>query len=100
MLSKGGASQDVTLAVNQVRIVAEKDAQRARDLDAPDDVAAAQHDLELVMNLRAEGVKNIGDLLTKALSNQPSAVAAIRGVAGQMQSFWPPTSSTPSASPR
>ncbi len=87
MLSKGGASQDVTVAVNQVRLVAEEDAKRARDLDAPDDVAAAQHDLELVMNFRAEGVKNIGDLLTKALSNQPTAVAAIRGIAGQMQMF-------------
>jgi hypothetical protein len=87
VLSKGGQSQDVTVAVNQVRLVAEEDAKRARDLDAPDDVAAAQHDLEQVMNFRAEGVKNIGDLLTKALSNQPSAVAAIRGIAGQMQLF-------------
>jgi hypothetical protein len=87
VLSKGGASQDVTLAVNQVRLVADADAKRARDLDAPDDVAAAQHDFELVMNFRAEGVKNIGDLLPRALSNQPTAVAAIRGVAGQMQAF-------------
>jgi hypothetical protein len=87
VLSKGGQSQDVTVAVNQVRLVAEEDAKRARDLNAPDDVTAAQHDLEQVMNFRAEGVKNIGDLLTKALSNQPSAVAAIRGIAGQMQLF-------------
>jgi hypothetical protein len=87
VLSKGGASQDVTVAVNQVRLVAEEDAKRARDLNAPDDVAAAQHDFELVMNLRAEGVKNIGDLLSRALSNQPTAIAAIRGVAGQMQAF-------------
>jgi hypothetical protein len=87
VLSKGGASQDVTVAVNQVRLVAEEDAKRARDLDAPDDVAAAQHDLELVMNLRADGVKDIGDQLPRALSNQPSAVAAIRSIAGQMQSF-------------
>jgi hypothetical protein len=87
VLSKGGASQDVTVAVNQVRLVAEQDAKRARDLDAPDDVAAAQHDLELTMNLRADGVKNIGDLLTRALSNQPTAIAAIRGIAGQMQAF-------------
>ena len=87
VLSKGGASQDVTVAVNQVRLVAEEDAKRARDLDAPDDVTAAQHDFELVMNLRAEGVKNIGDQLSRALSNQPTAIAAIRGVAGQMQAF-------------
>lgn len=87
VLSKGGAAQDVTLAVNQVRLVADADAKNARGLDAPDDVSAAQHDLEMVMNFRAEGVKKIGDLLTKALSNQPTAVAAIRGIAGQMQIF-------------
>ena len=87
VLSKGGASQDVTVAVNQVRLTAEEDAKRARDLDAPDDAAPAQHNLELVMNLRADAVKSIGDLLARALSNQPTAVAAIRGVAGQMQAF-------------
>jgi hypothetical protein len=87
VLSKGGASQDVSVAVNQVRLAAEGDAQHARDLNAPGDVADAQHDLELVMNFRADGVKNIGDLLTRALSNQPTAIAAIRGIAGQMQLF-------------
>jgi len=87
VLSKGGAAQDVTVAVNQVRLTAEEDAKRARNLSAPDDVTAAQHDFELAMNFRAEGVKNIGDLLPKALSNQPSAVDAIRGIAGQMQLF-------------
>jgi hypothetical protein len=87
VLSKGGEPQDVTLAVNEVRLVADADAKRARELDAPDDVAAAQHDLEMVMNFRAEGVKNIGDQLNKALSNQPTAVAAIRSIAGQMQAF-------------
>jgi hypothetical protein len=87
VLSKGGDQQDMTVAVNQVRGVAEDDATRARNLKPPSDVAAAQHDLELVMNLRATGVRNIGDLLTKALSNQPSATDAIRQVAGQMQNF-------------
>jgi hypothetical protein len=87
ILQRGGAAQDVTVSVNQVRITAEEDAKRAKALDAPDDVAAAQHDLELVMNLRANGVKEIGDQLTRALSSQPSANEAIRKVAGQMQAF-------------
>lgn len=87
ILEKGGSSQDVTAAVNQVRIVAEDDAKRARGLDAPDDVQGAQTNLELVMNLRKSGVTEIGDQLSKALSNQPTANAAIQGVAGQMQAF-------------
>jgi hypothetical protein len=87
ILQKGGDTQNVTVAVNEVRISAEGDAQRAKGLDAPGDAAAAQHDLELVMNLRAEAVKEIGDELPRALSNQPSATAAIRRVAGQMQAF-------------
>ncbi len=87
ILNKGGSTQDVTAAVNQVRIVAEDDAKRAKALDAPDDAAAAQTNLELVMNLRESGVREIGDQLGKALSNQPTANAAIRRIAGQMQAF-------------
>jgi hypothetical protein len=87
ILNKGGDTADVSVSVNEVRLVAEEDAKRARALSPPDDVAAAQHDLELVMNLRSEGVKDIGDQLTKALSNQPTAAEAIRKIAGQMQSF-------------
>jgi hypothetical protein len=87
ILQQDGGSQDVTVAVNQVRTVAEQDAERARNLDAPDDAAPAQHNLELVMNLRAEGVKVIGDQIRRAVSNQPTATAAIRRIAGQMQAF-------------
>jgi hypothetical protein len=87
VLQGGGSTQDVQVAVNQVRISAEEGAKRARNLDVPGDLAAAQHDFELVMNFRSDGVRKIGDLLPKALSNQPSAAAAIRQVAGQMQAF-------------
>jgi hypothetical protein len=87
ILEKGGSTQDVTASVNQVRVVAEDDAKRARALDPPDDVAAAQGNLELVMNFRESGVREIGDQLSKALSSDPTANAAIRRVAGQMQVF-------------
>lgn len=87
ILEKGGSTQDVIAAVNQVRVVAEDDAKRAKGLDAPDDVSAAQTNLELVMNLRQSGVTAIGDQLAKALSNQPTATAAIQRIAGQMQAF-------------
>jgi hypothetical protein len=83
----GGQTQDVRVAVSQLRLSAEEDAKRARALNASDDVAVAQHDLELTMNLRATGVTRIGDLLPRALSNQPSAAESIQKIAGQMQAF-------------
>jgi hypothetical protein len=87
VLQGGGDSQQVQVAVQQVRLVAEEDAKRARSLSSPDDVAAAQHDFEMVMNFRATGVRNIADLLPRALSSQPSAAESIRRIAGQMQLF-------------
>lgn len=87
ILSKGGSTQDVIAAVNQVRTVAEDDASRAKALDAPDDVSSAQTNLELAMNLRRSGVTEIGNQLSKALSDQPTANAAIQRIAGQMQAF-------------
>ena len=37
MLVGGGQTQDVQVAVNQVRLVADEDAKRAKALDAPGD---------------------------------------------------------------
>jgi len=87
ILEKGGSTQDVSAAVNQVRVVAEDDAKRARGLSAPSDVSSAQTNLELVMNLRQSGVTAIGNQLAKALSTSPTATTAIQRVAGEMQSF-------------
>src|SRR4051794_30997892 len=42
VLGGGGGTQDVQVTVNQVRLVAEEDAKRARALNVPGDVAAAQ----------------------------------------------------------
>jgi hypothetical protein len=89
VLGGGGQVQDVKVAVNQVRLDAETDATRAKALKPPGDAETkgAQHDLELVMNLRADGVRKIADLMPRALSNQGSAVDAINQIAGQMQAF-------------
>jgi hypothetical protein len=88
-LSGGGQTQDVQVAVNQVRLVADEDVKRAKALSPPGDAEAkdAQHDLELTLNFRAQGVRKIADLLPRALSNQGSAVDAINKIAGQMQAF-------------
>jgi hypothetical protein len=89
VLNRGGQSQDVQVAVQQVRLLAEDDAARAKKLSPPGDTEAqaAQHDFELVMNLRAAGVRKIAEQLTQAMSNQGGNVAAIDKIAGQMQSF-------------
>lgn len=87
VLSNGGNPNDVQVAVNQVRQQADEDARRAKGLDAPGDMDAAQRNLELVMNLRDEGVRAIADNLPKALTSGPAAVGAMQKVVGQMQAF-------------
>jgi hypothetical protein len=87
VLGNGGAASDVQVAVNQVRSIAEDDVKRAKALDVPGDMKPAQRYLELVLNLRADGVTKIGEQLPAALSNPPSAQAAIRRIAGEMQAF-------------
>jgi hypothetical protein len=89
VLGRGGQSQDVQVAIQQVRLLAEEDATRAKSLSVPGDAEAqaAQHDFELTMNLRAAGVRKIAEQLPRAMSNQGSNVQAINNVAGQMQAF-------------
>lgn len=87
VLQGGGAANDMQVAVNQVRLVAEEDVKRAKGLDVPGDVKAAHRNLELVLNLRADGVRKIADLLPTALSTQAGAQDALRRVAGEMQAF-------------
>ena len=87
VLGGNGKAQDVQVAVQQVRLIADRDAQRARSLSVPGGMKAAQRNLELAMNLRAEGVRRIADLMPRALSSQPSAADAVRRIAGEMQGF-------------
>jgi len=87
VLEGGGAANDLQVAVNQVRLVAEEDVKRAKGLDVPGDMEAAHRNLELVLNLRAEGVRKIADALPTALSTQAGANDALRNVAGEMQGF-------------
>lgn len=87
VLGGTGNQRDVQVAVQQVRLEAENDAKRAKELNAPSDVTTAQHDFEMVMNFREAGVTEIAEQLNKALSSQPGAQDAIRRIAGQMQQF-------------
>jgi hypothetical protein len=87
VLANGGDAQDVQVAVNQVRLVADDDVKRARALSPPGAMKSAQRYLELTLNFRATGVRRIADLLPRAMSSAPNAADAVRRVAGQMQAF-------------
>ena len=85
--------------INQLRLAAEDDVKRAKAFDVPGDMGAAQRNLELVLNLRAEG-------LTQDRRPDPGRArprADLRGrrstrSPARCRPSWPPTSSTPSAS--
>ncbi|MDO8184456.1 hypothetical protein Q5424_03355 [Conexibacter sp. JD483] len=87
---EGAASQrgeQVTETIAQLRAVAERDYERARGLDAPEAVGDAQHNLELLLSLREDGVRVIADRIQQATGSTAAAQNALRLIAGQMQAF-------------
>ena len=79
--------EDVTTAINQLRVVAEGQLEQAEGLDAPDQMADAQHNLELVLSLRHDGVQQIADRVQAAISRSAQAGQAVDDIAAQMQAF-------------
>lgn len=81
---------DLEVQVNQYRLAAEQDVERADAFDVPDEMKPAQAALELVLNLRAGALEKIAEKLPTALasgsSNQATA-DAVDQIAGQMQAF-------------
>jgi hypothetical protein len=80
-------SQDLQVQVNQLRLAADQDVKRAKGFDVPGDMAAAQRNLELVLNFRDEGLKKIADLIPSALGRGQTSQNAIKRMAGEMQLF-------------
>jgi hypothetical protein len=87
VLSGGGRANDLQSAVQQVRLVADEDVKRARALSVPGAMNPAQRNLELILNLRAQGVAKIAELIPTALSDQAVNQEAVRRIAGQMEAF-------------
>ena len=86
----GAASGDtVNLAtqVNQLKIVAEELVDRARKLDAPDEMKPAQSNFLLVLELRRDGLRKVADKIPTAQSSGNQSETAVRQIAGQMQQF-------------
>jgi len=71
--------------INQYRVVADQQAQRARDLSVPDQMAGAQRHLTTVLDFRAEALAVIADQIRAALGSARAAEDATNQIAGQMQ---------------
>jgi hypothetical protein len=80
-------AQDLQVQVNQLRLAAEDDVKRAQSFDVPGDMKAAQRNLELVLNLREEGLQKIADQIPAALGRGQTSEAAVNKIAAEMQSF-------------
>jgi hypothetical protein len=89
----GGSAQSGGLQsqVNQYRIAAEEDVKRAKGFDVPSEMKRAQGALTLTLDLRAEGLGKIADLLPTAVAQSAGSASAasdaINKIAGEMQAF-------------
>ena len=77
--------QDLQVQVNQLRQGADDDVTRAEGFDVPDEMAEAQDNLLLVLNLRAEAIRKIADKIPTAQGRGTPARRAVEQIAGQMQ---------------
>jgi hypothetical protein len=87
MSSASRDPQGLRVQVNELRLAAEDDVKRAKSFSVPGDMKAAQRNLELVLNLRAEGLQKIGDQIPSALGRGQTSEAAIDKIAAEMQGF-------------
>ncbi|HKG38822.1 MAG TPA: hypothetical protein VKB25_07520 [Conexibacter sp.] len=85
--SSGAEATQVQETINQLRVVADEELSQAERLDTPDAMKSAQSDLELLLSLRRDGVKNVADEIQTALGGTAGAGTAVDRIAGQMQAF-------------
>jgi hypothetical protein len=80
-----GSAVNLETQINQYRVTAEDQVQRAEDLDVPDEMVDAQRDFLLVLQFRAEALGAIASKIRTALGSEDSAEQATNEIAGQMQ---------------
>jgi hypothetical protein len=88
MSSGSRNSQDLSVQINQLRLAAEDDVKRAKGFSVPGDMKAVQRNLELVLNLRAEGLAKIADQIPSALGRGQTSETAIGKIATEMGTFF------------
>jgi len=81
----GKSAFDVEVQIDQLRIQAQSLATAAKGLSVPGDMAAAQRDLLLALDLRVEGLIKMAPLVRTALGGQ--AKPASTPIAGDMEIF-------------
>jgi hypothetical protein len=88
-LASGEDANAVQSSLNRLRTLAEDQADRAKGFSEPgdDNGKAAQRDLELAMNLRADAIRVIAERIPAAKADQGTADAAISEIAGQLGAF-------------
>lgn len=83
----GGSAVDAENALNSFRNNSAQLVDRARDLDHPDDLDAAQGYLVEVFDFRADGIREIADALPNALADGDRQEGAAEDIAKAMQAF-------------
>lgn len=90
-LGGGGSpdqAADLGSQVNQLRVVSEDLVERARDLDVPDEMRTAQGPLLLVLEMRRDALRKIGQRIPDAQASGDTAQQAIISITGQLQLFY------------
>ncbi|MCW3057742.1 MAG: hypothetical protein JWO21_1711 [Solirubrobacterales bacterium] len=81
----GKSPLDVEVQIDQLRIQAQNIASRAKSLSVPGEMAAAQRDLLLALDLRVEGMTKLAAVVPAALGGQGAQASA--KIAGDMEIF-------------
>jgi hypothetical protein len=83
--ASGKTPLEVSVSVDQLRGLAQEQAAQARGLSTPGEMAGAQRNLTLTMDLRAEGLAKIASLIRTALGGQGKHASTL--IAGDMEIF-------------
>lgn len=76
---------DVEVQIDQLRIQAQSEAAQAKGLSVPGAMAAAQRNLLLALDLRAEGLVKLASQIRSALGGQGKSASSL--IAGDMEMF-------------
>jgi hypothetical protein len=82
-----GAATSIQNQINQTRVNAEAELNRARSIDVPSEVKGADQNLLLSLRMRADGIANIATEIQPALGTSTSK-DAIYAIAAQMAQFY------------
>lgn len=83
--ASGKAALEVGQQVDQLRMTAQQQAGEAAKLSVPGEMANAQRDFEMVLDMRVEGLQKVANLVRTALGGQAQQTSS--SIAGAMEIF-------------